>query len=88
MATIDNQTRQSTEKKASYSAAEQVSEVNSTSTRPPTSQEETDEQRSLWQNIKRYRKVCWITIALTSAILLYGYDNVVVGTVSAMPIFQ
>jgi hypothetical protein len=47
-----------------------------------------DEQRTLWQNVKRYRKVVWVTFGLTSAILLYGYDNVVVGTVSGMPAFQ
>ncbi|KAJ4363590.1 hypothetical protein N0V83_009886 [Neocucurbitaria cava] len=47
-----------------------------------------DEQRSLWQNVKKYRKVTYITLGLTSAILLYGYDNVVVGTISAMPDFQ
>lgn len=73
---------QSTDKKDSYSG-EQISEVNSGSTG-----QDGDEQRTLWQNIKKYRKVCWITIALTSAILLYGYDNVVVGTVAAMPVFQ
>ncbi|KAF2015208.1 MFS general substrate transporter [Aaosphaeria arxii CBS 175.79] len=47
-----------------------------------------DEQRTLWQNVKKYRKVVGYTFCITSAILLYGYDNVVVGTVSAMPIFQ
>jgi hypothetical protein len=79
MASIDNQ---STDKKDSFSG-EQVSEVNSASTH-----QDADKQRTLWQNVKKYRKVCWITIALTSAILLYGYDNVVVGTVAAMPVFQ
>jgi hypothetical protein len=79
MASIDNQ---STDKKDSFSG-ELVSEVNSTATH-----QDTNEQRTLWQNVKKYRKVCWITISLTSAILLYGYDNVVVGTVSAMPVFQ
>jgi hypothetical protein len=47
-----------------------------------------DEGRTLWQNIKKYRKVAWITIGLTSGILLYGYDNVVIGSVSGMPRFQ
>ncbi|ORY15167.1 general substrate transporter [Clohesyomyces aquaticus] len=47
-----------------------------------------DEDRTLWQNIKRYRKVVGITFGLTSAILLYGFDNVIVGTVSGMPGFQ
>jgi hypothetical protein len=47
-----------------------------------------DEGRTLWQNIKKYRKVAWITIGLTSGILLYGYDNVIIGSVSGMPRFQ
>lgn len=47
-----------------------------------------DNNRTLWQNVKKYRKVTYVTFGLTSAILLYGYDNVVVGTVSAMPGFQ
>ena len=60
-----------------------ITEVNSN-----VSSEAGDENRTLWQNVKKYRKVSWITLALTSAILLYGYDNVVVGTVSGMPRFQ
>lgn len=62
---------------------EQISEVQSAS-----SSQISDEQRTLWQNVKKYRKVTYITLGLTSAILLYGYDNVVVGTISAMPVFQ
>ncbi|KAH7359676.1 major facilitator superfamily domain-containing protein [Pyrenochaeta sp. MPI-SDFR-AT-0127] len=61
---------------------EQISVVNSASSAT------SDEQRTLWQNVKKYRKVTYITLGLTSAILLYGYDNVVVGTISAMPVFQ
>jgi hypothetical protein len=79
MASIDNQ---STDKKDSLSGVE-LSELNSASIH-----QDTDEQPTLWHNVQKYRKVCWITIALTSAILLHGYDNVVVGTVSAMPVFQ
>ena len=79
MASIDNE---STDKKDSLSA-EQISEVDSASSGPIS-----DEQRTLWQNVKKYRKVTYITFGLTSAILLYGYDNVILGTVSAMPVFQ
>jgi MFS family permease len=52
------------------------------------SSEASDEGRTLWQNVKKYRKVVWVTLAISSAILLYGYDNVIVGTISAMPRFQ
>jgi hypothetical protein len=63
---------------------EQVSEQDSAS----QTQKSDDEHRTLLQNVKRYRKISWITLSLASAILLYGYDNVVVGTISAMPQFQ
>lgn len=66
----------------------QISEVNSRSTASQTSTLPSDVQRTLWQNIKRYRKVVYVTFGLTSAILLWGYDNVIVGTVSGMPKFQ
>jgi hypothetical protein len=66
--------------------AEHVSEVSSADSAFST--DSGDKQRSLWQNVKKYRKVTYVTLALTSAILLYGYDNVVIGTVSAMPVFQ
>lgn len=64
-----------------------IVEVESRSTTTVLS-EAGDEGRTLWQNIKKYRKVAWITIGLTSGILLYGYDNVVIGSVSGMPRFQ
>lgn len=65
------------------STEEEISQANSVSTTVIS-----DEQRTLWQNVKKYRKVTYITLGLTSAILLFGYDNVVVGTVAAMPDFQ
>ncbi|KAL0943362.1 maltose permease (alpha glucoside transporter) [Colletotrichum truncatum] len=43
---------------------------------------------TLWQSIKKWRRVVLYCIGMTSAILLYGYDYVIVGTVSAMPSFQ
>lgn len=42
----------------------------------------------LWQSMKKWPKVIAYNLALSSAILLYGYDLVIVGTVSAMPAFQ
>jgi hypothetical protein len=65
-----------------------IEEVSTNSTNSASTSEASDEGRTLWQNIKKYRKVVWITFAVSSAILLYGYDNVIVGTVSAMPRFQ
>ncbi|KAH6625883.1 general substrate transporter [Boeremia exigua] len=50
--------------------------------------EASENSQTVWQNAKKYRKVTYVTFGLTSAILLYGYDNVIVGTVSGMPVFQ
>ncbi|KAF2629380.1 MFS general substrate transporter [Macroventuria anomochaeta] len=75
-----------TEGKSNYTG-EQIFEVDSHANSQASS-EASDNSRTLWQNVKKYRKVIYVTFGLTSAILLYGYDNVVVGTVSAMPVFQ
>ncbi|KAH0428445.1 maltose permease [Colletotrichum camelliae] len=55
-----------------------------------TSEPETNQygHLTLWQSIKKWRRVVLYCIGMTSAILLYGYDYVIVGTVSAMPSFQ
>ncbi|KAF9877105.1 maltose permease [Colletotrichum karsti] len=55
-----------------------------------TSEPETNQygHLTLWQSIKKWRRVVFYCIGMTSAILLYGYDYVIVGTVSAMPSFQ
>lgn len=42
----------------------------------------------LFQAIKKWRRVTLFCVGMTSAILMYGYDYVIVGTVSAMPSFQ
>lgn len=49
---------------------------------------QTQEHPPLWQSLKGWPKVVGYNLALSSAILLYGYDLVIVGTVSAMPAFQ
>lgn len=43
---------------------------------------------TLWQALKKWRKVSFYSMGLTFAILMYGYDLVVIGTVAAMPSFQ
>lgn len=42
----------------------------------------------LWQSFKKSPNIVGYCLALSSAILLYGYDLVIVGTVAAMPQFQ
>jgi hypothetical protein len=42
----------------------------------------------LWQSMKKWPRVVAYCLILSSAILLYGYDLVIVGSVSAMPSFQ
>lgn len=73
-------------KKTSGQAGEKTEVVERTVSH--TTSDASNEQRTVLQNVKRYRKVAWVTFGLTSAILLFGYDNVVVGTTSGMPAFQ
>lgn len=42
----------------------------------------------LWHSVRRFHKVFGYCLALSISVLLYGYDFVIVGTVSAMPAFQ
>lgn len=43
---------------------------------------------SLFQATKLYPRIVGYCLGLSSAILLYGYDLVIVGTVAALPQFQ
>lgn len=43
---------------------------------------------SLWQAVKQNAKIVGYCFSLSNVILLYGYDLVIVGTVSALPQFQ
>ncbi|KAJ6022778.1 uncharacterized protein N7446_013130 [Penicillium canescens] len=68
-----------TENKPSLECVEDISRVS------------TSENKSyipLWQSIKKWPRIVGYCLALSSAILLYGYDLVIVGTVAAMPQFQ
>ncbi|RYO79951.1 hypothetical protein DL766_009082 [Monosporascus sp. MC13-8B] len=47
-----------------------------------------DEDLPLGQAIRRYPRVAGYCLALTTAILLWGYDLVVVGSITAVPAFQ
>ncbi|KAK4132742.1 MFS general substrate transporter [Trichocladium antarcticum] len=43
---------------------------------------------TLKESLKKWRTVVIYSLCMSSAILMYGYDYVIVGTVSAMPSFQ
>lgn len=86
MTSTSSHKSQSSEGKSNFTG-ERITEVDSRAY-SQAENEASDNSQTLWQNIKKYRKVVYVTFGLTSAILLYGYDNVVVGTVSAMPVFQ
>ncbi|CAG8164161.1 unnamed protein product [Penicillium salamii] len=62
--------------------------VRNVSTIDMGSTEKRNSPRSLWQAIKRSARIVAYCLALSSAILMYGYDLVIVGTVVAMPQFQ
>ncbi|KAF9883016.1 hypothetical protein FE257_004329 [Aspergillus nanangensis] len=49
---------------------------------------DTPKRTSLFSDLKHHSKVAAYCLALTSGILLYGYDLVIVGNVSSMPEFQ
>lgn len=62
--------------------------VATNSSNSSTSQRQNDSDLPLLQSIRLYPKVVGYCFALTSAILLWGYDLVIVGTITALPAFQ
>ena len=53
-----------------------------------TRQSSVDDEPNLWKSIRKWPKVLGYSLAMTSAILLYGFDTSIVGNVSAIPEFQ
>lgn len=53
-----------------------------------TDAKETQSHVPLWKSIRRFPRIVGYCFALSSAILMYGYDLVIVGAVAAMPQFQ
>lgn len=47
-----------------------------------------DDNLTLWQALRKWRRVTLYCVGMSSAILLYGFDYAIVGTSSAMPSFQ
>ncbi len=43
---------------------------------------------SIWQSVKSNPKVIAYCVCLTIGPLMYGFDNIIVGVVTAMPSFQ
>lgn len=43
---------------------------------------------SLWQAVRKWPKVAGYCLALTTAILLWGYDMAMVGNLASLPQFQ
>lgn len=54
----------------------------------PEAVPESEPKMPLWAALRRWPRVSWYSLALTSTIVLWGFDNVLVGSVSAMPVFQ
>lgn len=53
-----------------------------------SSPELADKELGIWQAVTKYRKVVLYCVGLSSAVLLYGYDQAIVGSVSGLPVFQ
>ena len=47
-----------------------------------------DVHLTLMESVKKWRRIVYFSLGITSAILMYGYDYVIIGTISAMPSFQ
>lgn len=43
---------------------------------------------TVWETVKRNPKVLMASVAMTIGPLIYGFDNIIVGLVTAMPAFQ
>ncbi len=53
-----------------------------------TEQSSVNDEPNLWKSIRKWPKVLGYSLAMTSGILLYGFDTSIVGNVSAIPVFQ
>lgn len=49
---------------------------------------ELEERMGLWSAVRRWPKVALWSLALSSTILLGGFDSVLVSNVASMPVFQ
>lgn len=47
-----------------------------------------DRHLSLWLAVRMYKKVVLYCLCLSFAVVLYGYDQAIVGSVSGIPAFQ
>jgi len=59
-----------------------------TAARSDTMSSTPEEQQTLIQAVREHKKLVWYIISLMGGIILYGYDAVVVGTVSSLLAFQ
>lgn len=47
-----------------------------------------EDELTLWQAVGKWRKVVLYCVGLNAAVILYGYDQAIVGSVSGLPAFQ
>lgn len=54
------------------------------------SEQEKDEQvnLTLLESFKKWRLVVYYCLGMSTALLMYGFDTVIIGSVAAMPSFQ
>ncbi|CAO2654658.1 Nn.00g113910.m01.CDS01 [Neocucurbitaria sp. VM-36] len=50
----------------------------------------TDEQMNLplRKAFRQYSRLCWYVLGMTTVVLLWGYDGIIVGNITAIPAFQ
>ncbi|KAM5359700.1 hypothetical protein ACJZ2D_014269 [Fusarium nematophilum] len=54
----------------------------------PPHQRDDDVGLTLYQSVRKWHRVALYCVGMTSAIIMYGFDYVIVGSTSAMPSFQ
>ncbi|KAJ3475109.1 hypothetical protein NLG97_g9572 [Lecanicillium saksenae] len=70
--------------------SEPLAITNTTQTSSNASTVDVDENSHLtvFQAVKKWKRVFWYSLAISSSILMFGYDFVIVGNSSSMPAFQ
>lgn len=69
-------------------SSETVAKVDTNSDSMRAIEKDEFDDLTFWQAIKKWKHIFWYSMLLSTTIIMYGYDYVIVATVSAMPSFQ
>ena len=73
-------------RKSDVEMLENIASVTSSTPIPAAS----DDQMNLplRQALRQYSRLCWYVLGMTTVVLLWGYDGIIVGNITAIPAFQ